>query len=92
MGRWYLVGSARWLYLERLLRVRFYWNYFTAAMDPALVRQREAFKKRALAVPVVETKPSESKRESSKERPAKQPKQKKKKSKFSRPKPQPLPG
>ena len=61
-------------------------------MDPALVRQKEAFKKRALAVPVVEKKPSEAGKEPLKERPAKPPKQKKKKSKFSRPKPQPLPG
>ena len=61
-------------------------------MDPALVREREAFKKRALAVPVVEKKSSEVKKEPLKERTGKQPKQKKKKSKFPRPKPQPLPG
>ena len=56
-------------------------------MDPALLREKAAFKKRALAVPVVEKKKTE-KKEAVKEKPKKT--HKKKKSKLSRPKPQPL--
>ena len=54
-------------------------------MDPALVREREKFKQRALALPAVE-KRSEAKKESKE----KSGKSNKRKSKLSRPKPQPL--
>ena len=56
-------------------------------MDPELQRQKEAFKRRALVVPVIEkrTEPKKKKEEKAHKR-------KKKKSKFSRPKPQPIPG
>ena len=53
-------------------------------MDPALIREREAFKKHALAIPVIE------KRSESKSSSAKVSKSKKKKSKLQKPKPQPL--
>ena len=51
-------------------------------MDPALLRQKDAFFKRAMAVPVVENKREET------GRPSAAPK-KKKKSKLKRPKSQP---
>lgn len=55
-------------------------------MDPALLRETVAFKKRALANPVIEKKPE------SKSASTKAAKTKKKKSKLKKPKPQPLEG
>ena len=58
-----------------------YW-LFCQTMDPALLREKDAFRKRALAVPVVENKREESRKASSAPK-------KKKKSKIKRPKVQP---
>lgn len=55
------------------------------SMDPALLKEREAFKKRSQAIPVVEKKPSVPK--DSQGVPPVKPKKKKKKSALSRPKP-----
>ena len=59
-------------------------------MDPALLREHAAFKKRAAAVPVVEN--TAPKVVQQKETKTGAPKPKKKKSKFSRPKPQLITG
>lgn len=54
-------------------------------MDPSLIREREAFKQRAMAVPVVEKKKEAVGKSSA------GPKKKKKSSKLKRPKSQPAP-
>ena len=58
-----------------------------AAIDPSLLKDREAFKKRSRATPVVEKKVSKAKVTADSRPSASKPKKKKKASQFSRPKP-----